>query len=783
MEERPATAPAARRPVPFGVILLALPVAALVVYLLLSAGLENVRWSFSVAWPWWIIAAAVLLPALSAVLFYRRVRAELPGTAWITLVCCRLLATVALLLCCFRPQMAFERIIVTKSGLIILADNSKSMRIADTGDPRFEEVRGTLNKFVPTLNKDFRVHLYNFSSATTHLMHGLEDLEGIEPDGLATNIRRSIIQSVNEHKREPLAGVILFTDGIDNSGQSLTRNLEALQTRVFPVGVGSKLQLNKNFRDIVVTRLEGPKYAIVNNACELVVYLRNAGFANNVVTMRLVTAGGDVLVEKEIALGESGQEQREALSITPKEMGKLYVEATVPTQPAEKIPENNTQNLILSVISPKIRVLYVQGTVRPEYKWLFRALQRDANIEVLSLVRVAGSRFVQQGKVEEIELAGFPRDKKTLEVFDVVIISDLDATFLREELPNVVEVVREGKGFAMLGGDNSFGPGGYAATPVAEILPVKVGTRDMEKVAELFDLEVTAEGAHHPIFSGIAEAFISVERRPDYPIRQLRGFVEVLGAQPTATVLATHPQRNAGNDKLPVLAVQPFGKGRVAAFTAYSTARWRRRENVYLAFWGQLIRWLAQREIEEKGAEKGVIASSDKSSYEPGDRVRIFAQVRNEEGALTNRANVTAEVRPPSGRADSLAMIYTPPADGNYELSFEPSESGKYEITVAALEKTQTLGETTVAFQVGRPNLEFEELDLNDDGLRKIASVTGGRYFYLSNVNQLLLELVAKQEENRVTDYRKLYNLPALFFIFVGLLTLEWILRKKWRLV
>ena len=783
MEDTPTTAPADRRPVPFGVILLALPVTALAAYLLLSSGLENIRWSFSVPWPWWIIVAAVLLPVLSAVLFYRRVRADLPGRAWFTLVSCRLLATAALLLCCFRPQMAFERVIVTKSGLVILADNSKSMRIADTDAPRFVEVRNTLNKFLPTLGKDFRVHLYSFSSASTHLMQGLEDLKNVQPEGLATNIRRSIIQSVNEHKREPLSGVIVFTDGIDNSGQSLTRNLESLQTRVFPVGVGSKLQLNKNFRDIVVTRLEGPKYAIVNNACELAVYLRNAGFANNVVTMRLTTAGGDVLVEKEIALGESGQEQRETLSITPKEMGKLYVEATVPTQPAEKIPENNAQNLILSVISPKIRVLYVQGTVRPEYKWLFRALQRDANIEVLSLVRVAGSRFMQQGKVEDLELAGFPRDKKTLDVFDVVIISDLDATFLREELPNVVEIVREGKGFAMLGGDNSFGPGGYAATPLAQIMPVNVGTRDMERVAELFDLELTAEGLHHPIFSGIGETFVSVEGRPDYPMRQLRGFVEVVGAQPTATVLAVHPQRHAGGDKLPILAVQPFGKGRVAAFTAYSTARWRRREKVYVAFWGQLIRWLAQRQIEEKGATKGVIASSDKSSYEPGDRVRIFAQVRNDEGALTNHADVTAKLRPPSGRTDSLTMIYTPPADGNYELSFEPSESGKYEVLVSALERNDPLGETSVVFQVGRPNLEFEELDLNDEGLRKLASVTGGRYYYLSNVNQLLLELVAKVEENRVTDYRKLYNLPLLFVIFVGLLTLEWILRKKWRLV
>ena len=101
----------------------------------------------------------------------------------------------------------------------------------------------------------------------------------------------------------------------------------------------------------------------------------------------------------------------------------------------------------------------------------------------------------------------------------------------------------------------------------------------------------------------------------------------------------------------------------------------------------------------------------------------------------------------------------------------------------------EDVSDDEIGFRVERSLQEstgFAELDTTAADLTEYTDGTveaGGRYYYLSNVNQLLSQLVAKQEENRITDYRKLYNLPGLFFIFVGLLTLEWILRKKWRLV
>ena len=54
-----------------------------------------------------------------------------------------------------------------------------------------------------------------------------------------------------------------------------------------------------------------------------------------------------------------------------------------------------------------------------------------------------------------------------------------------------------------------------------------------------------------------------------------------------------------------MLAVQPVGKGRAAVFTSDTTRNWQQvpramdQESPFARFWGQMIRWLANRTAEE----------------------------------------------------------------------------------------------------------------------------------------------------------------------------------------
>jgi hypothetical protein len=83
---------------------------------------------------------------------------------------------------------------------------------------------------------------------------------------------------------------------------------------------------------------------------------------------------------------------------------------------------------------------------------------------------------------------------------------------------------------------------------------------------------------------------------------------------------------------------------------------------------------------------------------------------------------------------------------------------------------------------VGRPNLEFEKLDLDEKMLDRIAVATGGRYVHISAADRLIDQLDRRQQKKTVYLEQPLYWPPGFWVLFVVVLTTEWIFRKKYQL-
>jgi len=103
-------------------------------------------------------------------------------------------------------------------------------------------------------------------------------------------------------------------------------------------------------------------------------------------------------------------------------------------------------------------------------------------------------------------------------------------------------------------------------------------------------------------------------------------------------------------------------------------------------------------------------------------------------------------------------------------------------ITVEAKVGEATLGAEKLTVEVGRPNLEFERLDLDEKMLTRIAAGTGARYVHITTADRLIEQLDRTRRKKDEFIEKQLYWPPMFWVLFVGVLTVEWVLRRKFQL-
>ncbi len=734
---------------------------------------------------WWLFAASLLI-ALGLVFYFYRVHA---GTLdkrrlWGMLVL-RLLAVAMLVSLLFQPVASYERRRTAKDRMAVAVDASRSMCIRDypTMPDRLQRAKSTLIGVLDELEDDFDLTMWSFG-ARARKLDGKGELLDAEPRGESTNVGAAVGQMV---RAERPSSVLLLSDGIDNSGSDPAREAAPLGVRVYTVGVGTKLMQEKEFRDIVLSDVQTKRFASVNSVTGIRVLVDSVGFKGNVAKVAVVELDeenepGEELGRAEVVLDGIVGDQEITVRITSRKKGTLRLRASVPPEPTERIRVNNSQDFCLRVTEPRVKVLYVEGAVRPESKYLKRVLSLDPGIECLSLTKVKKGVFVQHGKVEDLKLMGFPGSLKVLKEFDVVILGDIDSShFTGAQFGNLRAMVEDGGGMLLLWGQSGLNAGGYGETPLSEILPAELGRRNSKVEKTEFALTLTSDGKSHPVLTGLVELFEGGD------LSGLQFLNVAMRARPTAQVLAVHPSRKNEFGPLVVFAVMEAGKGRTAVFCAGPTWRWWFRkalgkESPYTKLWGQLVRWLASEDVLGRSSGPGVTAYLDDALYSPGEVVSIFAYVRDAAGQLTSSADVAAHVTEPSGKESTIRLGSGGTGAGEYEASYAPREPGIHGMAVRASEAAKDLGECRLEFRVGKPNLELERFDLDDKLLSGVAEATGGRYTPLEGLRSLVERF--KAEERKKREYVRLDPWSGnwmwpFFLLFVALLAGEWIVRRQ----
>jgi hypothetical protein len=140
---------------------------------------------------------------------------------------------------------------------------------------------------------------------------------------------------------------------------------------------------------------------------------------------------------------------------------------TVDDPAADRVPQNN-QVISTVQVNGRSRVLYVEGYI-DQATHLSTALRGEGlNVDVIP--------------PEEL-----PAGLSGLRPYEAVIFSDVPAYMLtRRQQEAMQSYVRDlGRGFIMVGGDQSFGLGGYYETPIEETLPLNMDIKDKTRFPKM----------------------------------------------------------------------------------------------------------------------------------------------------------------------------------------------------------------------------------------------------------------------------------------------------------
>jgi uncharacterized membrane protein len=685
---------------------------------------------------------------------------------------------LVILFCLFRPALVVKAAVPQQNFLAVLLDDSRSMQIADWNtEQRAAFVRNEFGKvdagLMKALGDKFVLRTFRFSSSAARAASAAE----LGFAGAQTRLGAALDGARQELAGLPLAGMVLVSDGADTTDAALSDALLSLKAEgvpVFTVGVGRE----RLSRDIQVDRVSTPRTALKGASLVIDAVITQAGYAGETVALN-VEDDGRIVGSQDVKLPADGEPAAVRVRFTAVDAGPRVFRFRIAPRPGEQVTQNNQRDALIDVTDRREKILYFEGEPRFEMKFIRRAVADDQNLQVVALQRTADNKYLRID-VDDPEhlLGGFPKTREELFSYRSLILGSIEAgAFTGDQLRMIAEFVeKRGGGLMMLGGPRAFAEGGYAGTPVGDVLPVvleRPGRSEANGVAHL-KVALTRGGEAHAVTQIASSEAASAARWKDLPTVTSVNLLHQL--KPGATVLLSGTDERRRDHV--VLAYQRFGRGKVIAFPVQDSWQWQMHASISVEdqthenYWRQLLRWLVD------GVPDRVEAHTTADRVEPGDPVTVVAEVVDKAFLELNDAHVVAHVTTPNGHVLDLPMQWTGERNGEYRVTFQAQEQGMYAARVEADRAGQSVGADVAQVRATSGDAEYFDATMHAARMQRIAGDTGGRFYTPDNVAALPEDLRYSGRGVTTIEERELWHMPVVLILLVTFVCAEWGYRR-----
>jgi hypothetical protein len=478
------------------------------------------------------------------------------------------------------------------------------------------------------------------------------------------------------------------------------------------------------------------------------------GIQGETSVITLSDPNGEDIGVKSVRWKDDFFEETVRFTFTPKESGTWKYQVSLSELQNEMTTNNNRKSFYIKVLESKVTVLVLAGAPSFDLEFLLKALEKNPQVSyVLRSLNRHGDYY--EGSIP---------DQDDMSSVDLIVFNHYPTSVTKlDDLHRVTGAVT-----------------GYDI-PVLFLMGPEVSLRKVDVISEVLPVrpirfqgetaEVSCTGAaEHVIFENEAgNSWVAWGKLP--PLWAKSNVFRVKqGGQVIAEASST-----GGDVAIPAVVVQKAGLRKSMAVCAWGLWKWGFQVSLESSetldtFLDRSIRYLVTRE-----EDKLLRITTSKPIYQGGESVHFSAQLYNEDYQPVDGAEVEVLI---SAGDETVRLVLDGEGNGRYRGDLSAWTEGEYTFEGRS-KRGSLLGEDRGKFTVEAFNVEYLNTAMNVTLLRTVAAQSGGTFHTPETVSVLSEELQFPVRTRTASWEIPVWNRAWLLWVLIGLLSLEWLIRKR----
>lgn len=663
----------------------------------------------------WFIIAFVLSCSLGYYQYYYRVKK--PTKVNFLLVIIRSLVFFLLMLALLNPSITKESIINQKAKLSVLVDNSSSI----TFFKKDSLVHAILQNFKThkKLNKRFDINYYSFGNL-------FQQSDSFSFDENQTDISMPL-ERISKIQKNASNAIVLLSDGNQTIGNDY--EYTSIKDPVFPIVIGDTTK----FQDVKIAQINVNRYSFINNQFPIESILQYEG--TQTIKLRYsLENNGKIIFSERINFSEKNNSHILKTFIKATKEGTNFFTSKIEYLENEKNILNNSKNFSVEVIDKQSEVLIISSFYHPDLGALKKAIESYKQRKVT--IKIVDNKNIQLNKYQLVVLYQ-PNNKFNIIIdqlnsnkssFMLITGSKTDWLFLNNKSLGINK-----KNINQL--EN------YTARFYNGFLNFSQKNIEFENFPPMIDYygETTVSIPHQTLL-----------------------YQNINGFSSQNPLLAT---ANHNNQKKVFLFGEGLWKWRSSSFLKNNSFQY------FDEFIGNLVQYASNKKIRNR------LDLDITSFYNANSSIQIGAFYVDENYRFDDRATILFTIKNKNSKKKKTFPFSL--SGSSYQLELTSLEAGEYEYTIEV--DGQNISKKGT-FKVNEFLVEEQFTNANSYKLELLAQKTNGKLYFEDKHRLVIDDLVTDNRFSTIQKSKKtidkLVNWQWIMLLIIGLLSLEWFIRK-----